>query len=115
MDYLDLEDAVLARVNDGSFCIATDNYGQIILYTNLAQTLDGTLVEFNTEDGDDGKYLVHEQMFVILCRGDENEAELEVFGPFETVVDAEKWMADVTFNGSYGCSNAHELKEVFYS
>jgi hypothetical protein len=46
-------------------------------------------------------------MYVVLCRGDLNEAELQVFGPFDEYQAAKQWLDEAST-----CPNKHEMKQV---
>jgi hypothetical protein len=52
MNIEELEDA-LEDILPNGFSIETDNHGQIIIYTGLAQDDDGELIDFVEEDEED--------------------------------------------------------------
>jgi len=49
-------------------------------------------------------------MLVVLCRGDLEGGDLEVFGPFDDEEVALNWIDDVQFGGD--CPNSHEIVTV---
>lgn len=53
----DFEKEVMARLMGmGHLDIMTDNNGQIVIYTSLAETHEGELVEFDLDTGEAGGY-----------------------------------------------------------